>query len=87
MKYARMQNGFCAIDVLNKAQHSTGEGKVIFLAGTLIHKSNLDPIIKERQFSQSLGDYLVVVLNNTENLFVGHVMHFGTTFLRITNNP
>ena len=84
-KHIRMQNRFCAVDVFDKPFYTTRERKVLFLALTLVNQTNLDAIVQERQFTQSLGQDLVMIFNVLEDLTIGQIAHFGTGFIGRAN--
>ncbi len=74
-EHIRMQGGFRAVNVFHEPFHATREGEVVFLAVTFVNQADFYTVIQERQFTQALGQNVVVVLHVLENGVVGQEVH------------
>jgi hypothetical protein len=82
-----MQDRLGPVDVLDEALDAAEKGKILVLAATLVMQANLHAIVQERELTQALGNDLVVKLDLTEDLFIGHEVKFGAAFLGTADHP
>src|SRR5690606_36345265 len=81
-----VQNSLAAVDVLHKALHTTHKGEVFFLALPLVNQTNLHTIVQEGQFTQPLGQNVVMEIDVLEDFGIGQKMHRGASFTGFTDH-
>ena len=73
----RMEDVLGAVDVVDEAPDAADEGEILFLVFALVDQLDLDAVVEEREFAQSLRQDLVVELDVVEDLAVGKEVDLG----------
>jgi hypothetical protein len=81
LEHGRVQDGLGLVDVLDEAAGAAFEGEEFFLAGALVGQLDVDAVVQERQFADTLAQDLVVEFDVREDFFVGPEVHVGAALV------
>src|SRR3990172_3141505 len=85
VKNIAVERGLVAVDEFDETLYTSGERKIFLFSRTLVDKFDFDAVVQKREFPQTAGQNIVVVLDSVKCLPTRQKINLCTAPLRLSD--